>query len=321
MPIAVYPGATLIGVSVRSLVTDAQAQCAASRALHERFQTPIVLSAMDLSAEAEAFGCEIQMSENEVPTVMGRLVTSFAEAEALAVPSPGIARTRVYLDTVRYLKQLTSRPLVLAGCIGPFSLGGRLAGVSETCELTLTEPELVHLLLEKSTAFLTAYVQAFKAAGADGIIMAEPAAGLLSPRSLAAFSSAYIKRIVEAAEDSHFGIVLHNCAARLAHLPAVLESSCSVLHFGAPMDIVAALDKVPGGVVLCGNLDPISLFVQASPVELARSVSSLLGATAVHRNFIVSSGCDVPHSAPLPNLDTFFSTVHSQGGFADSLAH
>jgi uroporphyrinogen decarboxylase len=309
MPIAVYPGAGVIGASVHALVTNAQVQFAAAKALHDRFQTPIVLSAMDLSVEAEAFGCAIQMADNEVPTVTGRLVTSQESAEALAVPSVGTARTRVYLDTVRNLTQLASRPLVLAGCIGPFSLAGRLCGVSEICELTLTEPGLVHLLLEKSTAFLTAYVQAFKAGGADGIIMAEPSAGLLSPRGLAKFSSSYIRRIIEATEDSHFAIVLHNCAAKLAHLPAVLESGACMLHFGAPMDIAAALDRVPERVVLAGNLDPIGLFVQASASDVARSTVALLKATEAHRNFIISSGCDVPHSAPLANLDTFFDTV------------
>ena len=104
MLIALYPGASLIGSTVRAMVTDAQAQADAATALHERFQTPIVLSAMDLSAEAEAFGCEIQMGDNEVPTVIGRLVTSLASAQALPVPSPGAARTQVYLDTVRLLK-------------------------------------------------------------------------------------------------------------------------------------------------------------------------------------------------------------------------
>jgi uroporphyrinogen decarboxylase len=266
---------------------------------------------MDLSAEAEAFGCEIQMAENEVPTVTGRLVTSLESAQTLPVPSPGAARTEVYLDTVRLLTQLPDRPLVLAGCIGPFSLAGRLAGLSEICELSLTEPALVHLLVEKSAAFLTTYVQAFKSAGADGVLMAEPAAGLLSPRGLSAFSSAYIKRIVEATEDSQFAVVLHNCAARLTHLSAVIDSGASIFHFGAPMDLVSALAKVPEDVVLCGNLDPISLFVQASPVELARATSLLLEATAAHRNFIISSGCDVPQAAPPANFDTFFDTVRS----------
>ena len=114
--------------------------------------------------------------------------------------------------------------------LGPFSLAARLVGVSEAMELTLTEPGLMRTLLEKCTAFLTAYARAFKAAGADGLIMAEPAAGLLSPRGLLAFSSSSIKQIGAALEDGHFALILHNCAAKVLHLPAILETGLKNFH-------------------------------------------------------------------------------------------
>ena len=309
LPIAVYPGAALAHVSVQDIVTNPQAQFEASVALHQRFKTPVVLSAMDLSAEAEAFGSTIATNEHEIPTVTGRLITNLDQAQALSVPKPGDKRTRVYLETVKLLKQLSEKPLVLAGCIGPFSLAARLAGVSEALELTLSEPELMHTLLEKSTAFLTDYILAFKAAGADGIIMAEPGAGLLSPRGMVEFSSAYIKRIVAAISADRFSFILHNCAAKLLHLPALLESGSQVYHFGAPMDIVAALGKVNAETVLCGNLDPTAAFCQSTPEELAQKTQALLDATKAHKNFVISSGCDVPPPASMANLTAFFQTV------------
>lgn len=309
LPIAVYPGAALTGATVHKVVTDPQAQFAASVALHERYRTPVVLSAMDLSVEAEAFGCEIHTSEHEIPTAVGAVVSKLEQAQSLRVPQPGDKRTGVYLETVARLRQLPARPLVLAGCIGPFSLAGRLVGLSEACGLTLTDPELIHLVLEKSTEFLTAYARAFKVAGADGIIMAEPAAGLLSPRGLAEFSAAYVKRIVQGVADENFTLILHNCAARLVHLPAVLESGTKTFHFGAPMDIVAALGKVPPDVVLCGNLDPTAVFHQGTPETVANRTSELLKATRTHRNFVISSGCDVPPASPLANLDAFYAAV------------
>lgn len=309
MPIAVYPGLALTGGTVRDVVNNPQAQFDAQAALHARYQTPWVLSAMDLSAEAEAFGCALHLSDHEIPSVTGRLVTSLEQAEKLAVPQPGDNRTAVYLETVSRLRRHFKDTLVFAGCIGPFSLAARLAGVSEALELTLTEPDLMQTLLAKSTAFITAYARAFKAAGADGLIMAEPAAGLLSPRSLAAFSSAHIKQVAGALEDGHFALVLHNCAAKLLHLPAILESGVKSFHFGAPMDIAAALGRVPADVVLCGNLDPTGVFVQMSALALAARTRELLAATKAHRNFVISSGCDVPPPAPLASLDAFFQTV------------
>jgi uroporphyrinogen decarboxylase len=201
---------------------------------------------------------------------------------------------------------------VLAGMIGPFSLAGRLTGISEACGLTLTEPELMHLLLRKCTEFLTGYAKVFQQAGASGLIMAEPAAGLLSPKAVAEFSSAYIRQIITAVNDPGFDVILHNCGAKLIHLPATLEAGARIYHFGKAMDIVRALAKVTPDIILCGNLDPTGVFLQFNPAEIRQKTAELLLATRSHRNFAISSGCDVPPGTPLANLDAFFEAVAAE---------
>jgi uroporphyrinogen decarboxylase len=310
MPVALYPGLALTGTKVSDVVTNPKVQFEAELALHERYRTPFVLSAMDLSVEAEAFGCAIHFSENEIPSVTGRLVTSLEQARKLSIPQPGDKRTAVYLETVRRLRQLPDKPMVIGGCIGPFSLAARLVGVSEAMEMTINQPELIHLLLEKCTVFLTDYLRAFRREGADGVLMAEPAAGLLSPRSLSQFSSACVNSIGAAMTDGRFAIILHNCAAKLLHLPAVLETGLKTFHFGSPMDMAAALAKVPAEVVLCGNLDPARVFLHLPPAEISSRVRALLAATAAHRNFVLSSGCDLPSAVPLASLDAFYAALN-----------
>lgn len=309
LPIAVYPALALTGATVRDIVTDPRAQFEAQAALHQRYGLPFALSAMDLSLEAQAFGCAVIMSDTEIPTVTGRLVTSQEQAQQLVVPQPGDGRTYVALETVTSLCRLPGAPIVLGGCIGPFSLAARLVGVSEAMELTIAEPDFLHTLLDKATSFLSAYLSAFRDVGAAGIIMAEPAAGLLSPRGLAQFSSAYIRRLGAEHSRRDFTLILHNCAAKLLHLPAVLETGLTAFHFGAPMDIVAALEKVPAETVLCGNLDPTAVFAQSSAEEMTAIAGRLLAATAGKKNFVLSSGCDVPPTATIANLDAFFTTV------------
>jgi uroporphyrinogen decarboxylase len=312
LPLAMYPALTLTGAKVSDIATNPRAQFDAQAALHERYGLSFVMSAMDLSVEAEAFGCSVAMSETELPMITGRRVASPEEARNLSVPEPGDRRTSVYLEAVRLLRDLPGAPFVLAGCIGPFSLAARLAGVSEALELTITEPEVMHTLLEKCTLFLTAYLAAFEAAGARGVIMAEPAAGLLSPRALAAFSSRYISHIAASFHDGSLEIILHNCAARLLHLPAVLETGLKAFHFGAPMDMIAALDRVAPDVVRCGNLDPTAVFLRGSPADVTVRTKHLLSAAATHRNFVISSGCDLPPHVPLANLDAFYQTVFQE---------
>lgn len=48
-------------------------------------------------------------------------------------------------------------------------------------------------------------------AGADGIIMAEPLAGLLSPELATEFSEPYVKEVFDAVKSDDFAAVYHNC--------------------------------------------------------------------------------------------------------------
>ena len=75
---------------------------------------------------------------------------------------------------------ILDRP-VFAGVIGPFSLAARLLDVTEIMVDCYDEPDMVHIVLDKAAEFLTEYCLAYKAAGANGVVVAEPVAGLLSP--------------------------------------------------------------------------------------------------------------------------------------------
>lgn len=310
MPIGINAGLPLIDTTIRQALNRPQVQVDAVLALHERFHTQVLLTAMDLSAEAEAFGSTIRMEETEVPTVTNRLVTDRAEIEALKIPAVGDKRMRVHLDAAAQLAHSTHDMPVLGGLIGPFSLAARLFGVSELLETTATDPDLVLTLLEKVTGFLSDYTKAFKRAGCWGAIMAEPAAGLLSPRSLAAYSSCFVHQILSEVNDDQFTVVLHNCGAKITHFSKVLESGAEIYHFGAPMDLAGAFEQMKENpVILSGNLDPSAVFNLGTAQEVHQQTLQLLDKVGKRKNFVISSGCDLPPGVPFENIEAFFETV------------
>lgn len=126
LPILTFPGGRLIDADVLTLVTQADAQARAQLALADRYPLPALMTCMDLSVEAEAFGCDIHLAADEVPTVTGRRVQSQADVDALEVPAIGAGRTRVYLAAAQRLRQAAGDRLVLGGMVGPFSLASRL---------------------------------------------------------------------------------------------------------------------------------------------------------------------------------------------------
>ncbi|MBL9136407.1 MAG: uroporphyrinogen decarboxylase family protein [Verrucomicrobiales bacterium] len=309
MPVLSFPGGPLTRVKVREMVSDPAVQVRALLALHRRFQTRVILGCMDLSVEAEAFGAEVQFVDDEVPRVTGRRLTCPGDLESMRSPQVGVARTAVALEVVRRLGLEVPEVPVLGGVTGPFSLAARLLGVSEALMLTLDHPEFVHAVVKKCTTFLVRYVTALRDRGAIGVLMADPTAGLLAPRAMATFASPYVRRIVERVEMPGFTVVLHNCAAKAAHLPALLESGAEAFHFGAPMDLRQACDQVPPGHLVCGNLDPAKVFVGGDPASVTESVKVCLANFGRRPGYVLSSGCDLPANTPLANLEMFFKAA------------
>ena len=307
LPILSFPAVQKMGITVRELVLSSERQAEAMRIVAESTPAAASVSLMDLSVEAEAFGATVRFSDNEVPTVTGQLIADGDEAEALAVPSVGAGRTGLCVEAIRLAKKSISDRPVFAGIIGPYSLAGRLLDVTEIMYLLYDEPETVHAVLEKATAFLIAYAKAFRDAGADGIVVAEPLAGLLSPEMAAEFSHPYVRRLIDAVQTDGFAVVYHNCGNTVVRLlDGIASLGAAAYHFGNAVDMGDVLAGMPKSCIVMGNIDPAGCFASGTPDAMHKAVTVLLDRFGHEKNFILSSGCDIPPHASWDNIDTFF---------------
>lgn len=314
IPIMTHPGIEAIGKKVFDAVTNGEVHYQAIRNVTETYNTAACTVIMDLTVEAEAFGCTINMPEHEVPSVTGRLVYDEESVNRLQVPSLSAGRMPEYLKANRLaIENIKDKP-VLSGCIGPFSLAGRLYDMSEIMVGIYIEPDVIKILLDKCTAYITAYCKELKSLGATGVIMAEPAAGLLSNDDCQEYSTVYVKRIVEAVQDENFTVILHNCGNKGQCTQAMIDSGAAALHFGNAVDMVATLEQCPSDLIVMGNIDPVGILKQASSEDVYRITSDLLAKTAGYKNFVVSSGCDMPPLIPEANIKAFYKAVADFNG-------
>jgi uroporphyrinogen decarboxylase len=310
LPILSFPGIQLTGAAIPELVRDGKLQAECMKAVAGRWDTLAAVSLMDLSVEAEAFGSPVRFSVDEVPTVTGAVVTDENSLGELRFPVVGAARTGEYVTTIREAKKrITDRP-VFAGSIGPFSLAGRLMGMTEIMVLCYEEPALVHGVLEMAARFLTAYDTALRDAGADGIVMAEPAAGMLSPALMGEFSAPYVRRVISAVETDSCVFIYHNCGnSTLSLVREILDTGAKAFHFGNAIDLAEMLKRFPSDKLVMGNVDPAGEFRNGTPESVRKATLSVLEKCARYDNFILSSGCDVPPVAPLENINAFFAAA------------
>ena len=171
---------------------------------------------------------------------------------------------------------------------------------------------MVHIVMKKVTAFLIDYARAYKSTGAMGMVMAEPLTGLLSPAMAAEFSHPYVKRIVEAVQDDDFLVIYHNCGESAAKMTDDLPGlGAAGYHFGNKVDMADVLKNMPADVLVMGNVDPAGQFRNGTPETITAETNRLLELGKRHRNFVISSGCDIPPATPWENIEAFFAAVEA----------
>ncbi len=314
MPVLSFPAVSLMGITVRELISDSTLQARAMQEVARVGDSIAAVSLMDLSVEAECFGGTVHVSDDEVPTIVGSLVSTPEEVEQLVIPPVGVGRSGLYVEAVaQAVERIQDRP-VFAGMIGPFSLAGRLMDITGIMMACYESPETVHALLEKTTSFLEEYALAFKHAGANGILMAEPMAGLLSPDFGAEFSARYVKRIVERIQDENFIVIYHNCGGSAVHMvDSIAATGAAGLHFGNAVDMADVMPQVPPHILAMGNIDPSGQFREGTPESIRTATLALLEKCSKWPNFMISSGCDIPPPTPWENIQAFFAAVREFG--------
>lgn len=310
IPVLSFPVVEKIGCKVGEFVRSADLQSKGLVYLAKNTPVDVVVAPMDLSIEAEAFGATTRFGDDDVPVILGQLVEDEEAADALVVPPPDAGRCRMAAEAIAKTVAADIGKPLYAGMIGPFSLAGRLMDVTEIMYLLADEPETVAKVLEKTTEFLIGYGKALKAAGANGLFMAEPLAGVVSPSDLEEFSAPYVKRIVDALQDAGFPVIYHNCGASvLKAADVIFAQGAAGCHFGNAVDIVEMLKRAPSDVLVMGNVDPASVFVRGTPGDVRGACAALKASCGGYPNFVLSSGCDIPIGTPWANLEAFFEAA------------
>lgn len=310
IPVLSFPCVQLLGISVKDLISDSSLQARGMKAVADRVPSGASVSLMDLSVEAECFGSSIRVSEDEVPTVIGSIVNDPDEADALVIPEVGAARSGLYVKAIEEAVKLIQDRPVFAGVIGPFSLAGRLMDVSEAMIYCYDEPEMVHTVMEKVTEFVINYCRAYKEVGANGVMIAEPLAGLMSPVLAREFAHPYVKQVIDAVQDDNFAVIYHNCGDNVPLMAKdIYQLGAAGYHFGDAIRLADMLPDAPKEALVMGNVSPSVQFRNGTPESIDEATKKVMEECAGYPNFLISSGCDIPPMSPWKNIDAFFAAV------------
>lgn len=117
------------------------------------------------------------------------------------------------------------------------------------------------------------------------------------------------RSLVRELQDDTFVVILHNCGNTGHCTQAMIESGAYALHFGNAINMMEVLKICPSNLVVMGNIDPVGIIKQASPEKVKEVTLHLLHKTSCYKNFVLSSGCDVPPHVSTENINAFFDAL------------
>lgn len=302
-PLAGFPGITLTNSTIAENLRDARLQTRTITALHSLVDFDIVFPMMDLTVESEALGAEVDWETDEMPTVHKPIVATLEDVEALRVPVVGHGnRLGVFVETCASLRNAFPDKLVWAYALGPYSIAGRLMGMTDISIAVKLEPQIVHALLRKCNELLSRYATALLSTGVDGLMILEPAASLLRADDAVEFSCNYVGEIVDLVKRHAKTPALHNCGDIGHMVEPLCATGIEALSVGSVTDPRSIYGRLPRNVVVMGNLDPTEVFLRGTPWQVREAAVTLATSMADCTRFVLSSGCDLPPGVPLDNL-------------------
>ena len=302
-PLMGNPGARFIGKDLNEMVTNLDIHVKAILKLNEMFKPDLIFMMMDLSIEAEALGLEVFFAWNESPTVKAHPVKDEESLNALNWENFFKSkRVKNYIKTAKILKEKLNVPLI-AYVIGPFTLAGLLMGASQIAMETIDNPEFVSKTVKKCSELIQEYSKKLQAAGADSIVILEPTATFLSPNSFWKFSGTYIKEIVDKGEIEN--LILHICGNTTRLLKEMERTGASGLSLDSDVDFSEASNVLKEETIIIGNINPVA-FQNENRETISKLTKDLISKMKDRKNFILSTGCDLPYNSTERNIREFF---------------
>ena len=270
----------------------------------------------DILTVPDAMGLGLYFEAGEGPRFQ-RPIRRRADVEKLPVPDPEQELGYV-MAAVRTIRKHLAGAVPLIGFSGsPWTLatymveGGGSKAFTVIKKMMFSDPQTLHLLLDKLADSVILYLNAQIEAGAQAIMVFDTWGGALSGRDYREFSLRYMHKIVD-------GLLRERDGKRVPvtlftkgggqWLEAMAQTGCDALGLDWTTDIADARRCVGHQVALQGNMDPSMLY--APPARISQEVASILAAFGHGDGHVFNLGHGIHQDVPPEHAGAFVDAVH-----------
>ncbi|SET16932.1 uroporphyrinogen decarboxylase [Thalassotalea agarivorans] len=251
-----------------SLCRNTELACEVTLQPLRRFPLDAAILFSDILTIPDAMGLGLYFETGEGPR-FERPIQSKADVDKIGLPDPE-GELKYVMDAVRMIRRELKGEVPLIGFSGsPWTLatymveGGSSKAFTKIKKMMYSEPQTLHLLLDKLADSVIEYLNAQIAAGAQSVMVFDTWGGVLSPRDYNDFSLQYMAKIVDGLTRENDGrkvpVTLFTKNGGM-WLEKIAATGCDALGLDWTIDIENAKARVGDKVALQGNMDPSMLY-------------------------------------------------------------
>lgn len=296
-----------------NLCQNPQLACEVTMQPLRRFDLDAAILFSDILTIPDAMGLGLYFSEGEGPCFKQAITT---QQQIAALPELQTAKQLNYvLEAVDRIKTALQKRLPLIGFSGsPWTLatymveGGASKEFLQIKKMLYSEPQTLHLLLQKLSDAVVDYLAAQIHAGVDAVQIFDTWGGVLTTPNYQQFSLHYLRDIVQRLQAiSSVPIILFTKGGG-QWLPLIAATGAAALGVDWTWPLDQAFDQVGSQVALQGNLDPAALL--GSSAQLKIEAETILRAVNGRAGHIFNLGHGISQHVNPEQVQVLVETVH-----------
>jgi uroporphyrinogen decarboxylase len=302
-PILMMYAAKNFGKTYTEFMTDYRILVDANMRCLEMHDHDAVSVISDPYRETSAFGAKITFNGDQSPKAE-KLINCPKDVIKLVNPDVyACERTLDRIKGVSYYRELLGNEFPVIGWVeGPLAETADLSGVSETMMNMFVEPDMVkdtqQICLNTAKDFAAAQIKA----GSGIMGVGDAVCSQISLELYDEFCLPLHKELFKFIRSQGALVKLHICGDITHLLPSLATLEIDILDIDWMVDPAEAHKIMGPEVMICGNLDPVSVIMEGSK-QLIKEKYSETESKIPRENWIMMGGCEIPPGAPVENMN------------------
>jgi len=318
MPQALSHAARISGMKICEVTANAEKYAKAQLTALKRYGYDAVWSGVVdyYNLLAEAFGCRLNVPEDDIPSLIENIVREPRDVDKLRVPDPNRnGRLPTAIKNIEILSSRVGETTVVMGALaGPFSVAANLRGTTQFMGDLWANPDLVHKLCEVATEACIQFGKAQIEAGISGLFFVDALAApdIIGPKRFKEFVLPHHRKLINEFTKK-VSIIYHIDVGSLSVIDDVLKLEINALLPEDTEDLAGFRQVVGDHFALVGTMAAGAMRTK-SPVEIGSMCKTIIekGAPKEGGAFLLFTAI-LSSDTPPENIDAYVKAAKKYG--------